>query len=190
MIDTPECWKLRTFICTDSGSWLSKTWRIRKKDKFINYKLGLEIWVGRTVRDHETRLSANAISSDPQKNISNSPALDFSTFCYLAQGIVRGINVGAEIFTDNWKIKFPIMWRWWGSARWLLVMELGQCLFGEFSLSLAVTLWFLVFSLSYPQDKLAQSMALWKGTGMGCWGENELLGRRGDSLWQYFIIFA
>lgn len=54
---------------------------------------------------------------------------------------------------------------------------------GLFSLSLAVMLWFLVFPLFGPQDKLAQSIVLWEGIGIGSWSKDELLGR-----WVYSSI--
>lgn len=59
-----------------------------KKNKFVNHKLGLEIRVGRQslITKHDCQHLPSHQSW--QRNISNSPALYSSTFCYLAQGIV------------------------------------------------------------------------------------------------------
>lgn len=127
-----------------------------EKNKFVNHKLGLEIRVGRQslITKHDCQHLPSHQSW--QRNISNSPALYSSTFCYLAQGIVmyfsyiskkqkrerwwwsprtlqvnteRGINIGSETFPNTQNLKFPIMWRWRAGSRWLLVREPGQFLF-------------------------------------------------------------
>ena len=174
------------------------------KNKFINHKLGLEIWVGRqsVIKKHDCQQLP--FHQSWQKKMSSSPALYSSTFCYLAQGIAiffsyiykikrwwgpitlqgnagRAINVGLESFTSNQNLKFPVMCRWQEGSRWLLVMEQGQFLFRGFShypwLSCSDSLLFhyLVQRTSWPKH-----MALWEGTGVGCWVEDELWGSRAN----------
>lgn len=163
-----------------------------EKNKFINHKLGLEIRVGRqsVITKHDCQqLPFHAELTEKDKQFSCSV---FSTFCYLAQGIViffsyiykikrwwgpitlhgnagRVINVGLESFTNNQNLKFPVIVGDKKIQGRLLVMEQGQFpLQGVFSLSLAVMLWFLAFFIILSRGQAGPNHGLCKRTGVGC----------------------